>query len=213
MEDELKSQQQKSGAGVDLSSLSSAIFDAEGKVRYRLSVPVGMWASFDSWVQLRHQGAATATGVFVGDNAALENLTTNPKTCESGDCNSLSGDLFDETHTTVSLLAPQIDFPWLSKWRSATSESIGAVDCSHASRPDRLLVVRDVGAAIEPTNSERLLTKLSSAKPTILSGFQFSGIAEFGFPLNSAPRFADGFLISPYYYVTGFTTNSSPAKQ
>ncbi|TBF65685.1 hypothetical protein [Rhizobium leguminosarum] len=191
--------------------LKAEIFANNSKrLQYTLSVPATQWSTFDSWQLVRKKGGKPGVALQTSSAPIPSNAAFNSGSCGKKGCSTkLSSELLPATTISMSILAPQIEFPWKTKFRKAVSKLSPAPEpCDHGSRLDRLILIRMIGSNYDGDKLPEILHLLASKQPFDAGGFLFAGTPDVGVPYYSSPIFTDGILVSPFYYIAGFTTVS-----
>lgn len=204
----------KSTSTPDVTSLRNDIYDGSNKLNFRLSVPISQWNQYDSWVHVKKMGAdQTALPRF-----KVVDIPTEPKfnadscAADSNACTSEVKGFLRTSGITVSVLAPQFDLPWLTKFLKAASGLRDPVkSCATGTRLDRLVLVQAIGTSFDTNQMASVVQLIASKKSFGEDGLQFSGVADLGLAYYATPIFAGGMVMSPHSYLIGFTTSDSDA--
>lgn len=195
---------------VDVSSLRNEIYNGDKKIIFKLSVPVNLWNQYDAWVHVKKTGNDQTSLPNFREVETPKGVKFNEGSCaaNANACISdVKGSFSKGTAIAVSVLAPQFDLPWLSKFSRASAGVRGAVgNCFVAGRLDRLILVQGVGTSFEMEQLVSIGRSLVTQKPLLEDSIQFAGVPDMGVAYFATPSFADGMLVSPYSFLLGFTT-------
>jgi hypothetical protein len=199
----------KPAAMTDVAALRSEIYDGSNKLNFRLSVPINQWAQYDAWVHVKKLGGDQGAVPKFKEIDVPASVKFNANSC-AADASACTGDLKGisiGTGVAASILAPQFDLPWYTKFAKATASLRGPVEsCVTAARLDRLVLVQGVGAPFDVGQLAPIAQLLAAQRPFGEDNIQFSGIPDLGLAYFSTPSFVDGMLVSSHSYVLGFTT-------
>lgn len=198
---------------VDVVALRQKMYD-EGRLVVNYSVPVEQWTSFDSWIfHSRRDTNAAAFRFELISQFDIDGI--NPGGCAEGGCDQeWTAEILETTSVRVELLAPRIELPWLSEFLLAFSSLEDVSDeCQITTVPERLVIVRGVGADVDFNLSDAFADALAASDKFSIDGLQFSGTGDIGFAFAASPRFENGYIVSPFYHVVGLTSVAIPSSQ
>lgn len=198
---------------IDVVDLRQKMYD-EGRLVVNFSVPVEQWTAFDSWIF--HSRRTTNVASFRAELISQFEIDgINSGGCVEGGCDQeWTAEILETTAVRIELLAPRIDLPWLSEFLLAVS-SLGEVsgECQIETVPERLVIVRGVGADVDFNLSDAFADALAAGDKFSIDGLQFSGTGDIGIAFSASPRFENGYIVSPFYHVVGLTSVAIPSSQ
>lgn len=202
----------KAPPAISAAALRREVFGDDGKIKFRLSVPVGQWGEFDSWVNTRRSGGPET-------QFPLRNATSRPGgaynegSCVGDECSTkLTGSFATPDVTSVSFIAPQLEAQWLSKFRNAMSSVEPPIkDCTGGWDFDRVVIVTNVATSFNRDRLADLLKVMESGEAFSVDGVQFAGYPNLGLRYRSSPTIRDGLVLSPFFHILGFSTRQTPS--